>query len=485
VYLIGEKQQTNLPMKDTKFFDSIANNFTTSDILNSFLFNFLSNSKFTAIWSEPRSLVCRKAVVKFLILTKFLQFNSVHQVIHSSFKDLIPFGKDVFYTIKNSCKINWRKCLLDQAIECIEKVEIKPDAKQAHEVPCLVIDDSDLPKRGKFIEYIGRIFSHVTHKYHLGFKSLNLAYWTGKTLLHLDFSLHIESGKNGQQGLSKKQIKQRFTKQRPDGSMGHQRIMETTEKKTKILLKMLDRVISKGVKAPYILVDSWFFNQKLLAFAIAHQLHLISRPKFNNWRYTHNDKDYTIGMLVKKYRNHKSRKWSRKIGLHHLSIDAKFKGISVKIFLYKNKKRGSKWQAIITSHKGVSAIRAYQIYQNRWSIEVSYKELKQEFKYGKCQARDFDAHIADNTISLMAYNYLSTYKCVNQYQSIGALFMEIKETWVSPTVMQKYWITIVKVLNKVADLFNIQIEEIMEKLISHDNLLHIFNLDSLHLTAET
>ena len=74
---------------------------------------------------------------------------------------------------------------------------------------------------------------------------------------------------------------------------------------------------------------------------------------------------------------------------------------------------------------------------------------------------------------------------MNEYQSIGALFMEIKETWVSPTVMEKYWITINKVLNKVADLFNIQIEEIMVKLINQNNLLQIFNLDRLHLTTET
>ncbi len=58
--------------------------------------------------------------------------------------------------------------------------------------PCFILDDTDLPKRGKAIEFIGRIFSHVTHRYGLGFKCMNLAYWSGKHLLHLDFSLHVE-----------------------------------------------------------------------------------------------------------------------------------------------------------------------------------------------------------------------------------------------------------------------------------------------------
>jgi hypothetical protein len=37
---------------------------------------------------------------------------------------------------------------------------------------CLIIDDTDLPKTGRKMEWIGYIFSHVSRSYMLGFKDL-------------------------------------------------------------------------------------------------------------------------------------------------------------------------------------------------------------------------------------------------------------------------------------------------------------------------
>jgi len=97
-------------------------------------------------------------------------------------------------------------------------------------LPCFIIDDCDLPKRGIRIERIGRIFSHLTMKYQLGFKSLNLTYWTGKKLLQLDISLHGEMGRKQNQGLSKKEQRNRFTKQRENTDPGYKRCEEVFEK---------------------------------------------------------------------------------------------------------------------------------------------------------------------------------------------------------------------------------------------------------------
>lgn len=55
-------------------------------------------------------------------------------------------------------------------------------------------------------------------------------------------------------------------------------------------------------------------------------------------------------------------------------------------------------QNYIVSH----ADKGYKIYQNIWSIEVSYKELKQLLSFGKYQSRDFDGQISDLTFCLMA-----------------------------------------------------------------------------------
>lgn len=86
---------------------------------------------------------------------------------------------------------------------------------------CFISDDSDITKTGKFIELIDRVFSHVTSKFPLGFKSMNLCYWSGSHLLHVDFSYHIQKGKNGDQGMKKKELHQRYSKKRKASSREH------------------------------------------------------------------------------------------------------------------------------------------------------------------------------------------------------------------------------------------------------------------------
>jgi len=96
-------------------------------------------------------------------------------------------------------------------------------------------------------------------------------------------------------------------------------------------------------------------------------------------------------------------------------------------------------QAIITTDLSLSAQRVFKIYQNRWSIETSFKELKQLLGYGKSQSRDFDGQISDATTSLICYNVLSHIKAINDHQSIGYLFSNISQQSLHPTIMQKFW----------------------------------------------
>lgn len=69
---------------------------------------------------------------------------------------------------------------------------------------CLIIDDSILPKTGKKIELIGKVFDHGTHIYNLGMKLLTLSYNDGKSVISLDFSIHNEPGKKKNRGLKQR-----------------------------------------------------------------------------------------------------------------------------------------------------------------------------------------------------------------------------------------------------------------------------------------
>ena len=472
-------------MQDTNFLKNFKSTIILSGQSADNLYTLIRDCSLKGIYSDVRSLICRQGLTKLLILLKLLEIKSISKLVKSDFSSLINFGKDVLYSLKNNSKINWRKHLLNQSYHCIKDIEIDYGSQSADALPCFIVDDTDLLKRGKCIELIGKIFSHVSKGYFIGFKSLNLMYWTGKVGLHLDFSFHGELGKKQNQGISKKQQKNRYNKKRAKDSAGQKRVDQYFKKKTDMAIEMLKRAIRKGFKARYILADSWFFNQQLVRFAIKEKVHLISRPKFNKWLYQYNGKDYTLRQLLNKFKAVKNRKHIRSMAMYAVSVKVQFKGHPIQLFFFKEKKRGTKWRALACTDMRIGAERAYKIYQNRWSIEVSFKELKQYLKYGKCQSQDFDGQIADATHCLMAYNFLAKLKSINQHQSIGALFEEIAHKKMVPTVMQKFWKDFYSIIQKIAKLVETDFEILLEKAFIKDNFFSQLQNIAIYWSTET
>ncbi len=91
---------------------------------------------------------------------------------------------------------------------------------------CLILDDSLLPKRGRRIEKVSRLWDHVTHRSLLGLRLLLMCYYDGKSTIPVDFSLHREKGQNKKMpyGLKKKHLKEQYKKDRSKGSEGYQRV---------------------------------------------------------------------------------------------------------------------------------------------------------------------------------------------------------------------------------------------------------------------
>ena len=333
------------------------------------------------------------------------------------------------------------------------------------------------------MEWIGKIFSHVSHGYTLGYKSLHLALWSGKHLLHLDFSMHVEMGKKKNQGMKLKDLKKRYSKERKVNSPGQKRESELLKKKTTTAITMMRRALRNGFEPLYILADSWFFNSDLAAFSVKEKIHLISRPKFNNWKYDYDGKPYTIGRLINKMCRSKKARWNRHLRLRFVVVPVVFKGIKLHVIYFKSKKRGSKWQAIITTNKTLSAQRAYKIYQTRWAIETSFKELKQLLGYGNCMSRDFDAQISDTTQCLMSYNILSHLKAIEDHQSIGMLFEQVSQQWLTPTIMEKFWAVFYEAIEELAQFLNQPIDQLIELVINKSGF--IANLQKINAIIST
>jgi len=90
-----------------------------------------------------------------------------------------------------------------------------------------------------------------------------------------------------------------------------------------------------------------------------------------------------------------------------------------------------KWKVFLTTDTSLSFKRLVELYQIRWIIEVYNKEAKGLLNLGGCQSSNFDAQVADTTISMITYILLSFRFRYENYESKGALYRSMNECGIS------------------------------------------------------
>lgn len=374
---------------------------------------------------------------------------------------------NTFYRLMNNQWMDWRKLLMGFAKQFASQVKAKGDFVSG--TTCFVLDDTDIEKTGKTVEFIGRVFSHVTKLYPLGFKMLLLGFWDGKTLIATDFSLHREKGKKGIYGLSKKELKSQFRKKRDRKSPGHKRVEELDLKKSEVAVSMLRRAVKNGVIASYVLMDSWFVNDHMIKSVRSIKkgaMHLLGMCRLDRRQYLAGNKELNAHQLITKNQRKNSR-YSRKHKSTYISMVVDYKGEKVRLFLirYNNAKN---WTLLLTTDLTLSFVRAIELYQIRWTIEVLFKECKQYLRLGASQNTDFDGQIADATIILAIHTILSLQKRFSSYETMGELFRETQLQLLELTLWERLIKVFFKMLVQMASILNIDVEEIIEKLMQSD-----------------
>jgi hypothetical protein len=375
----------------------------------------------------------------------------------------------MFYRFLNDSAINWINVSYRLTLQLINKTKTGSDTENQDLPKCLIIDDTDLPKTGINIELIGKVFSHVLGKSRLGFKGLFMGYHDGKSFFSLDFSLHGEKGKNKKRpyGLSNKQLKNRYSKLRYKSTPSYKRKEDYFTTKIQSMISMIRTAIKKGVRFDYLLVDSWFTCFELVKFIKTRRIntHLIGMGKMGKTRYLFKQKQLTAREIIDRLRKSKKLKRSKLLSCYYSDIVVDFKGIEVKLLFCKTSRKG-KWTMLLTTDIDLTFEQAYKIYSTRWAIEVFFKESKQYLGLGKNQAQDFDAQIASTTITMIQYNILSVAKRFGAYESIGEIFRNTKSDTIQLTVTEKIWKMITEILTKLAELLDIDIDPLMEKILA-------------------
>ena len=379
----------------------------------------------------------------------------------------LDMDDNTIYRFMNNQLIDWKSIVLQFAKQFLKCVSTKGKIDEKS-VKCFILDDTDIEKSGKTFEGISKIYSHKEHCCLFGFKLLLLSYWDGKSLIPCGLSFHRES-KDKEYGLNKKQQERQFTKQREPEGYFQERYDELDEDKLSVSIKMLKRCVKCGILGSYVLMDSWFVTDTMLKEIRKigkGMLQVVGICKMDTRKFLIEGKERNSTTIIKMNETHSNRiHRCRKYKSCYFSVIANYKGTPVKLFYikYKNAKN---WTLLLTTDLSLSFVKAMELYQIRWSIEVLFKECKQYLRLGKSQNTDFCGQIADASLTMITYTILTLYKRFQAYETLGGVFRDTQKDMLEKTLCERIEMVILKILRDLLEILCIDVEQTLYRLTS-------------------
>ncbi|HVB03585.1 MAG TPA: hypothetical protein VNE41_07675, partial [Chitinophagaceae bacterium] len=166
--------------KDKKSVDELKKYFADPQKMVDHLVDLLSFFEFKWVFKILDPIKKRgfsmSQVFSLILLFPFLHHASIHALFKSGNSKLASGQKDVYYRFKNRVDIPWRRLLINFVRRFLVIVELRGQSGKPGERG-LIIDDSLLGKTGKAIEFVGRLWDHVTHGSKLGLRLLLSCYY--------------------------------------------------------------------------------------------------------------------------------------------------------------------------------------------------------------------------------------------------------------------------------------------------------------------
>lgn len=346
-----------------------------------------------------------RSLTKTIFTLPFVGKNFFRGIVHNS---ELPFGKDAAYELLKGETYNWRRLLLSLGRRLFNVFDrLTSDERES----VLILDDSPYDRsRSKWVELLSRVWDHSTGRYLKGFRMLTICWSDGTSCLPMDFALLSSADAKKRLCDSQKALDKRCC--------AYQRRKEATQKATAHLETMVKRILSTGVSAKYLLMDSWF-TMPTTVVTLAKHLKVIGLVKKSpKIHYTFNGQSLDLMAI---YRRLSKRRGRAKILVSTLvmlndSVAAKL------VFVRDRRKKG--WLALLSTDTDLADEDIVRVYGKRWDIEVFFKMAKQHLKLAKeIQCRDYDALIAHTTIVFMRYMFLA-YQCrmETDHRTFGDLF---------------------------------------------------------------
>jgi hypothetical protein len=315
----------------------------------------------------------------------------------------------VLYDFLGREDINWRGL----------ESELSRRVYQANEMGCrsesaFVVDDSSKARAGRKVEGTSCYFDHTEGRHRTGHQMLQLGLASPKGFLPIEAQLVM-----GEKGAINKPKDKPFRDQRSSAARDMRRAREQT--KHQLVRDMIPRALRAGFKAQYALADAWFGCKENVACCLDNQLTAIFQMKRGNLAYQHQGRSYTASQLYAKVQRHMRPKNPRAryktaslVVSLNLETDDQQPARWVKVRLVFSAPvratHAQTWVVFLCTDVSLSDAKILEVYALRWSIEVYFKEIKQNLGFLKEQSGRYQ--VAYASVHLAALRYLLLFEAM-------------------------------------------------------------------------
>jgi len=265
--------------------------------------------------------------------------------------------RSAFYSFLAQTRYNWELLVFSVAQQIITFMTTLTSSGQLR---VLILDDSPYKRdRSKKVELLGRHHDHNDNTFYKGFRMLTLAWSDGHSLIPLGFELLTNSEKKKRIGaIPDYDGRTHFGK----------RCTRAMQKTVDVASAMIGRVWSKGLRADYLVCDSWFSYPAQIKDLSTH-LPVVCRLKdVPSTAFLHNGRVYRLKGLyeyVNRIKRQNAFKGSPIVGSITVQM---LSGPKVRVVFLRDRGNPEKWLAIASTDITLSPRKICRVYAKRWAI---------------------------------------------------------------------------------------------------------------------
>ena len=323
-------------------------------------------------------------------------------------------GKDTFYRFVNSSRINWFKFTANLSAIVISK--FFAGATDEKRVNVFIVDDTVYKRgRSKKVELLSWVRDHTKNVSVRGFRLLTLGWSDGNSFMPVSGCLLASTTKRCHD-------KEYVVDKR---SCGYRQRILALSKAPDVMIQMLRQATNSGIRATYVLFDSWFSSPKAILAIIEEKLDVIAMvKKTSKTHYNYDGENLPVTEIYK--RNKKRRGRSRYLLSVEIGLNQNDSPHSVpaKLVFVRNRNKKKDYLVLISTDTSLTEEEIIRIYGKRWSIEVFFKICKSYLRLtGECRSMSYDAMTAYVAIVFARYMMLSAENRIQvDERTLGELF---------------------------------------------------------------